>query len=149
MANCKYDWNKISNEYIHGITEQGKTIYPSLRDLCSRYGISQVTTIASHAKKEQWAVRRERYCNKVSTKTEQKIIENVSNEGSRFNAKCFNISQQMADKIKRMLDDAENPGEISTLSQALKNTQYVANEALGDNTTADGITIKVSVSDAD
>ena len=61
----------------------------------------------------------------------------------------MNISQQMADKIKRMLDDAENPGEISTLSQALKNTQYVANEALGDNTTADGITIKVSVSDAD
>lgn len=149
MANCKYDWDKISNEYIHGITEQGKTIYPSLRDLCSRYGISQVTTIASHAKKEQWTVRRERYCNKVSAKTEQKVIENVSNEGSRFNAKCFDISQRMAEKIKSMISNTNKPGEIATLSQALKNAQSVANEALGDSTTTDGLTIKVSVNDAD
>lgn len=149
MANNKYDWNKISSEYIHGITEHGKTVYPSMRDLCSRYHISTLATIANHAKKEQWTVRRERYCNKVNTKTEQKIIENVSNEGSRFNAKCFDISQKMAEKIKAMLNDTDKPGDIATLSQALKNTQYVANESLGDSSTQDGITIKVRVSDAD
>ena len=147
---AKYDWETIKRKYIEGIVNKDGTIsYPTLRDLSAEYGMD-ISVIGRRAKADQWTVQREIFVNKINMERQQKKAETISDEGSAFDLKCFNISQDAADRVHRMMQEAEKPAEISMLSQALKNLQVVGKAALGDKDgQQDGITIKVSVSDAD
>ena len=147
---AKYDWETIKRKYIEGIVNNDGTIsYPTLRDLSAEYGMD-ISVIGRRAKADQWTVQREIFVNKINTERQQKKAETISDEGSAFDLKCFNISQDAADRVHRMMQEAEKPAELSMLSQALKNLQTVGKAALGDKDgQQDGITIKVSVSDAD
>ena len=147
---AKYDWETIKRKYIEGIVNKDGTIgYPTLRDLSAEYGMN-ISVIGRRAKADQWTVQREIFVNKINTERQQKKTETISEEGSAFDLKCFNISQDAADRVHRMMQEAEKPAELSMLSQALKNLQTVGKAALGDKDgQQDGITIKVSVSDAD
>ena len=131
------------------VNKDGTISYPTLRDLTAEYGMN-ISVIGRRAKSDQWTVQREIFVNKINTERKQKKAETISDEGSSFDLKCFNISQDAADRVHRMIQEAEKPAEISMLSQALKNLQVVGKAALGDKDgQQDGITIKVSVSDAD
>lgn len=147
---AKYDWETIKRKYIEGIVNKDGTIsYPTLRDLSAEYGMD-ISVIGRRAKADQWTVQREIFVNKINMERQQKKAETISDEGSAFDLKCFNISQDAADRVHRMMQQAEKPAELSMLSQALKNLQTVGKAALGDKDgQQDGITIKVSVSDAD
>ena len=147
---AKYDWETIKRKYIEGIVNKdGTIIYPTLRDLSAEYGMD-ISVIGRRAKADQWTVQREIFVNKINTERQQKKAETISDEGSAFDLKCFNISQDAADRVHRMMQKADKPAELSMLSQALKNLQTVGKAALGDKDgQQDGITIKVSVSDAD
>ena len=147
---AKYDWETIKRKYIEGIVNKDGTIsYPTLRDLSAEYGMD-ISVIGRRAKADQWTVQREIFVNKINMERQQKKAETISDEGSAFDLKCFNISQDAADRVHRMMQKAEKPAELSMLSQALKNLQTVGKAALGDKDgQQDGITIKVSVSDAD
>ena len=147
---AKYDWETIKRKYIEGIVNKDGTIsYPTLRDLSAEYGMD-ISVIGRRAKADQWTVQREIFVNKINMERQQKKAETISDEGSAFDLKCFNISQDAADRVHRMIQEAEKPAELSMLSQALKNLQTVGKAALGDKDgQQDGITIKVSVSDAD
>ena len=146
----KYDWEAIKRKYIEGIVNKdGTVVYPTLRDLSAEYGMN-ISVIGRRAKADQWTVQREIFVNKINTERQQKKAETISDEGSAFDLKCFNISQDAADRVHRMIQESEKPAELSMLSQALKNLQTVGKAALGDKDgQQDGITIKVSVSDAD
>ena len=147
---AKYDWETIKRKYIEGIVNKDGTInYPTLRDLSAEYGMN-ISVIGRRAKADQWTVQREIFVNKINTERQQKKAETISDEGSAFDLKCFNISQDAADRVNEMLQQAEKPAEVSMLTQALKNLQTVGKAALGDKDgQQDGLTIKVSVSDAD
>ena len=147
---AKYDWETIKRKYIEGIVNKdGTIIYPTLRDLSAEYGMD-ISVIGRRAKADQWTVQREIFVNKINTERQQKKAETISDEGSAFDLKCFNISQDAADRVHRMMQKADKPAELSMLSQALKNLQTVGKAALGDKDgQQDGIIIKVSVSDAD
>lgn len=147
---AKYDWETIKRKYIEGIVNKDGTIsYPTLRDLSAEYGMD-ISVIGRRAKADQWTVQREIFVNKINTERQQKKAETISEEGSAFDLKCFNISQDAADRVHRMIQEADKPAELSMLSQALKNLQTVGKAALGDKDgQQDGLTIKVSVSDAD
>ena len=146
----KYDWEAIKRKYIEGIVNKdGTIVYPTLRDLSAEYGMN-ISVIGRRAKADQWTVQREIFVNKINTERQQKKAETISDEGSAFDLKCFNISQDAADRVNEMLQQAEKPAEVSMLTQALKNLQTVGKAALGDKDgQQDGLTIKVSVSDAD
>ena len=147
---AKYDWETIKRKYIEGIVNKdGTIVYPTLRDLSAEYGMD-ISVIGRRAKADQWTVQREIFVNKINMERQQKKAETISDEGSAFDLKCFNISQDAADRVNEMLQQAEKPAEVSMLTQALKNLQTVGKAALGDKDgQQDGITIKVSVSDAD
>lgn len=147
---AKYDWETIKRKYIEGIVNKDGTIsYPTLRDLSAEYGMD-ISVIGRRSKADQWTVQREIFVNKINMERQQKKAETISDEGSAFDLKCFNISQDAADRVHRMIQEADKPAELSMLSQALKNLQTVGKAALGDKDgQQDGITIKVSVSDAD
>ena len=147
---AKYDWETIKRKYIEGIVNKDGTIsYPTLRDLSAEYGMD-ISVIGRRAKADQWTVQREIFVNKINMERQQKKAETISDEGSAFDLKCFNISQDAADRVHRMIQEAEKPAELSMLSQALKNLQTVGKAALGDKEGhQDGLTIKVSVNDAD
>lgn len=143
------NWEEISKEYIEGQVIDGKRQYPTQRSIADKYGI-EPALISKHAKKEQWLVKREIFDGKIAAKRQEKKIETISDEGSAFDLICFNISRQAAHKVKSMMDNTDKPAEVSMLTQALKNLQTVGKAALGDKDgQQDGITIKVSVSDAD
>ena len=150
MARARYDWETIKRKYVEGMVNKDGTIsYPTLRDLSAEYGMD-ISVIGRRAKADQWTVQREIFVNKINTERQQKKAETISAEGSAFDLKCFNISQDAADRVHRMIQEADKPAELSMLSQALKNLQTVGKAALGDKDgQQDGITIKVSVSDAD
>ena len=147
---AKYDWETIKRKYIEGIVNKdGTIVYPTLRDLSAEYGMD-ISVIGRRAKADQWTVQRDIFVYKINMERQQKKAETISDEGSAFDLKCFNISQDAADRVNEMLQQAEKPAEVSMLTQALKNLQTVGKAALGDKDgQQDGITIKVSVSDAD
>lgn len=147
---AKYDWETIKRKYIEGIVNKdGTIVYPTLRDLSAEYGMD-ISVIGRRAKADQWTVQREIFVNKINMERQQKKAETISDEGSAFDLKCFNISQDAADRVNEMLQQAEKPAEVSMLTQALKNLQAVGKAALGDKDgQQEGLTIKVSVSDAD
>ena len=146
----RHNWEEIAKDYIEGIVlADGKRKYPTQREIADKYGITPAL-IGRHAKAEQWLVKREIFDSKVAEIRQQKKAETISDEGSAFDLKCFNISQEAADRVNEMLQQAEKPAEVSMLTQALKNLQAVGKAALGDKEGhQDGLTIKVSVNDAD
>ena len=146
----RHNWEMIAKDYIEGtVLSDGNIKYPTQRDIAEKYGITPAL-IGVHAKKEQWLVKREIFNSKIEERRKQKKAETISDEGSAFDLKCFNISQDAADRVNEMLQQAEKPAEVSMLTQALKNLQTVGKAALGDKDgQQEGLTIKVSVSDAD
>ena len=150
MARARYDWETIKRKYVEGMVNKDGTIsYPTLRDLTAEYGMN-ISVIGRRAKADQWTVQREIFVNKINTERKQKKAETISDEGSSFDLKCFNISQDAVDNVSRMLQQSKKPAEVSMLTQALKNLQAVGKAALGDKEEhQDGLTIKVSVNDAD
>lgn len=136
----KFDWLAIEREYVEGVAAPGGNIvYPTTRDLAEKHGCS-VALIGRHSKKGQWAVKRERFVNKVREKREQKKSETLSSEATRYDLECFNISRDGIAKAKAMLADASRPSDLATLARAMKDMQAVAKVALGDTSSAqDGV----------
>lgn len=136
----KFDWLAIEREYVEGVAAPGGNIvYPTTRDLAEKYGCS-VALIGRHSKKGQWAVKRERFVNKVREKREQKKSETLSSEATRYDLECFNISREAVAKVREMLASAATSKEVATLARAMKDMQAVAKVALGDTSSAqDGV----------
>lgn len=144
MAN-KYDWDKIAKEYIEGtVSDEGEIHYPSLRELSDLEGVP-MRSLARKCKDEQWALKRERFGNKLATKRQQKKAETLSDEATRFDLSCFNISRDGAEKAKRMLAQTEKPGDFAVLTKALKDLQAIAKTAIGDNGAGESAELKIEV----
>ena len=79
----------------------GNIKYPTQRDIAEKYSITPAL-IGVHAKKEQWLVKREIFNSKIEERRKQKKAETISDEGSAFDLKCFNISQDAADRVHRI-----------------------------------------------
>jgi hypothetical protein len=115
-----------------------------MRELADKFGCA-VSLIARHSKQGQWPVKRERFVNKVGKKCEQKKAETLSDEATRFDLSCFNISRDGAAKVQRMLEATEKPGDFAVLTKALKDLQAVAKTAIGDTSTGESAELKIEV----
>jgi len=132
----------IRQDYVLGYTKDGKLYYPSMRDLSNKYGIG-LSVIGEHAKNDEWVAQRKIYQNKKRTATEQKIIENYSNEASQFDIKCFagarDIIELTGKNIQR-LNASKEPltlreiKELKYLTEIRLNAQKEAKLALGEVT---------------
>lgn len=141
----QYDWNKISREYIEGIiNEKGETVYPTLPELAEKYGF-HLSTIGRRCSKEQWAVKRERFANKISKSRQREKAAVLSEECARYDLECFNISREGIEKARQMLAQVEKPGDVATLARAMKDLRAVAKTALGDSEGAADGSLRIEV----
>lgn len=128
---ARHNWDEIKKEYVEGIVIDGKLVYPSQGDLSVKYGIDPAT-IGRKASKDQWSVQREILVSKISERRQEKKVESISNEGSKFDLDCFNLAQDALDKAKKFLDTCTAPDDFNKLATAMKNIQAIGKASLGD-----------------
>lgn len=127
-------WDEIKRAFVEGKSDDsGKRYYPTQRQLCEQYGIA-VSSIGTRASKEQWCEQREIFASKVEAATSEKVIEAISDAGSKFDLTCFNAARKASELLTEKLDIATRNAdvdEMAKLSTALKNFQFVGRVALG------------------
>jgi len=149
LISSKIPWAEIEAKYVRGFTdEKGQHKYLTQRELAKEFKVNE-TTIARRCKKDQWLLKREQFASKVKERSQQKMVEEVSDESCDLNLKLFNIASRIADEIQEKLEDEITAKDLSVLSAALKNCQGVAASTLGDDKASDELTINVSLSDDD
>lgn len=105
------DWESIKSEFLKGM---------SYRALAEKYNVG-LGTISEHAKKGDWARLRER----VAERTEQKVIENISDRNARINTKIVDAVEVAIDKIHAGLKvvDKKDSSKIRAYMSALKDAK--------------------------
>lgn len=146
---ARHNWEVVKKEYVEGIKKDGQLIYPSQRELGEKYNIAP-SLIGRKAKTDQWSVQREIFVSKISAKREQKKIDAISDEGSKFDLDCFNVAKTGIKKVVDILSNGVDEEAVSKLSTALKNFQAVGKASLGDKAnTVDTLTIEVEINHAE
>jgi len=145
----KIPWEDIKREYIQGVEKEGRRIYPSQRDLAKKYGIDPAV-IGRKASKDSWLTQRQIFISKLSAETQQKTIDEISDEVSQFDLECFKISQKGIAHINSYFKNAKERGISLTraalleLSQALRRFQEIGKCAVGEKTGSEvDTTIKI------
>lgn len=146
----KVPWDDIKLDYIRGSDDgSGHRVYPTQRDLAAKYQIDPAS-IGRRASKEQWAVQREQFASRVSTLSQQKLAEQISDESCDLNLKIYNIASALADRIESVALDVKEPQKLNQLSTALKNVQSITASSLGDKTAeSEALEIQVKLEAAD
>lgn len=72
------DWSTIRAQYVEGIpAEDGTTSWPSLRDLCERFGVG-LTAIAARSSGEEWPRARAMYQRRVEEQRQNARVEEIA-----------------------------------------------------------------------
>jgi hypothetical protein len=96
LAKVKPDWIKIRTEY--------ETTNISYRKLADKYNVS-FKTLSPRAKREGWAKGKKETQDKIREKTGQKAIEKISDDNSKINALCNELTLLALQKAKIVLVD--------------------------------------------
>jgi len=147
----KINWEIIRKDYIQGYKKEGKLYYPSMRDLSKKYKVD-ISNIGKQAKRDEWVAKRKIFTNKLTTKRQQKAIENFSDETSKFDIECFVGARDIIKITKTTIEEYKkgtnvlNHQEIKNLKSLTEirlNAQKEAKLSLGEIT--DEIEIKVKL----
>jgi len=132
----KIPWDDIKKEYTIGIEQDGKKVYPTLRELAAKYQID-LSGLSHRSKKEDWLSERQIISNKIHQRIQQKTIEQISDKGVDFDLKCFEDAQELRRKQRELLDSIE-PGDpyaikkLCAIGQGIKIAQDLGKNALGE-----------------
>jgi hypothetical protein len=150
----KINWETIRQDYIQGYKNEGKLYYPSMRDLSKKYNID-ISNIGKQAKKDEWVAKRKIFINKLTTRSQQKTIENFSDETSQFDIKCFigarNIieaTELTIDMLKKKKEETEilkskDIKDLKGLTEIRLNAQKEAKLALGESTEKQEVIVNI------
>ncbi|AJQ26906.1 hypothetical protein [Pelosinus fermentans] len=98
MAREKYDWDKIKAKYLSGS-------YKNLRDFAEKESINYDVL---RRKASKWQVEKSQTSRTKVTKIVTKTIEKIAEKESDRNARILNISDKLADKIEKAVEQLEN-----------------------------------------
>ena len=146
----KFNWQEIERAYTQGVSDgKGGVAFMTQRELAAKFGCAP-SLVARHCKQGQWAVKRERFVNKVGAKCEQKKAETLSDEATQFDLECFNISRGGVAKVKGLLEKFDKPADVAALTKALRDLQTFAKTAIGDGGgQSNELSIEVRLTDED
>lgn len=107
------DWLKIKTEYISG---QG-----SYRSLAKKYGVSE-SSLTRKAISESWKAEREAQRSEIEAKTQQKVVEKISDSESEVLAIKSRLKLSFYQQIEKRLQsvDEEDGQEFRRLVQNYK-----------------------------
>jgi hypothetical protein len=161
------NWEEIRNKYIYGILKDGKVEFPSTRDLAEEYNVS-LSTIGDKASKEKWVDKREHYRNERRTKTEQKVINEVSDKIAPLDTYLFEKLDKFIRGIGGMIDkifpepssEAKEPlkatdlivfktSDLFNIITSLKQAKELEKSVIGEGDNSDKTPINITVSSED
>lgn len=117
--NEKPDWVKIRNEYVSGNI--------SYRKLAEKYNIS-FATLRSCAERENWTEQRKIQQHKISTKSAQKIENEIVLSETERIKRIINVTDLLLEKIELAashIKDNKNSKDIKQLTSALKDIRDI------------------------
>lgn len=98
------DWLKIKNEYING--------GGSYRKLAEKYGVNK-DTIATRAKAEGWAKRRQTQTDKIQTATLQKTAEKIAEREANRTARLLTLADRLSDKLEQAIAELDSHAVVN------------------------------------
>ena len=144
----KIPWEEIRNKYVYGVEREGKLEFPSIRDLSKEYNID-VGIIGHKASKEGWVESRKQYLNDRSTKTQQKVVDEVSNDIAKFDIDLFKQAEAVKEKMDELIKNIKRPTDAFTIANTLKALKSVEQDVIGEGSGKSPDTIKIEVSSED
>lgn len=90
------DWKAIRTEYITGDI--------SYRKLAEKHGVS-FSTLRHKAIEEQWYNQKAQNCNKIVTKSIEKIVEKESTKLAKTDEKYYRILDKLFDKAEELVEN--------------------------------------------
>jgi hypothetical protein len=124
------NWEEIYKAYIFGIEQDGKVEFSTLKDLAELYHIAPIT-IMKHSAKEKWSEARENYLKDKRTKTEQKVIEKISNKIAPFEDALFSKAEKTIEELSRLGVRKLNDGLV--IANTLRQLEEFAKSISGKN----------------
>lgn len=95
----KHDWRKIKILFIEGYNNNGKIVFPTLRELSERCGVNY-SYLKHYAGKENWTQQRETYSAKLALKRLEKKSGLLANEGAEFDFRTLELAKAGILQIK-------------------------------------------------
>jgi hypothetical protein len=144
MGNQKAEiaWTKIKNEYLSSDI--------SYRDLAKKHGVS-LRMIAYKAKEEDWQTAKQKHCNAVATRLQQKTIEKQSKDFADFipvlKEGIIDTTTMLLAKIAETMSygDAFSPRDLKSLSGMINDLSFLLkdlNEQTGAAAESDKVTVE-------
>lgn len=130
-----YNWDLIKREYVQGITDKnGKTLCPTLEDLCERHGC-KFSTISKKSSSGNWKQERKLFGKKKESKIEERKIEVMAEESANIDNKALNISEKGLKEVNKRLCDKElSNHDLQKLSNTASIFHKMGKLALGEPT---------------
>lgn len=109
-------WQQIKNEYLAGEA--------TLKELSEKYGVS-FSTIQKKSMEEGWKNLRK----KVGRKSEEKIINRLSNQEAKRVVSISSVADKLLDKITELVDNAPMTAQsVKQITSALKDIKEIKGE---------------------
>ena len=107
------DWKAIKTEYITGNI--------SYRKLAEKHGIS-FSTLRHRAIEEQWYKQKEQNCNRVVTRSIEKVVERESTNLAKTDEKYFRILDKLFDKAEELVVNTKvwQPNSLKDMATTMK-----------------------------
>lgn len=130
-----YDWNLIKREFIEGFPDaEGKTICPTLEELCERHGPS-ISTMKKRSADEKWVQERNLYRTKMEQRVQERKIEVMAGESANIDNKALTAADKGIQIGLKRLDNKElSNHDLLKISNALTNFHKMGKLALGEET---------------
>ena len=126
----KIDWNEIKNKYVFGFAKDGKLQFPSQQDLSIEYTIDS-GLLGRHCSKEGWVSLRKQFISERSEKTQQKLIEAVSEDLSEFNVNLFKQTELVRKTLDKLIENIQNPSQALIIANTLKTLKAIEQDIIG------------------
>lgn len=109
-------WQQIKNEYLAGEA--------TLKELSEKYGVS-FSTIQKKSMEEGWKNLRK----KVGRKSEEKIINRLSNQEAKRVVSISSVADKLLDKITELVDNVPMTAQsVKQITSALKDIKEIKGE---------------------
>jgi hypothetical protein len=130
-----YDWILIKSEFVEGyLDDEGKTICPTLEELCERHGCSysRITTKSSEGK---WKQERQLFGNKRQENIREGKMDILVSESVNVDNKALNVANKGLKLVEVGLCDKDlSYHDMQKLSLTASTFHKMAKLALGEHT---------------
>lgn len=92
------DWLKVKNEYITGNI--------SYRKLAEKHNVS-FNTLKDRAVSEKWKAEKDRHHNKVTTTTQQKMVEKTAEKEVDRLTRTVNLTDKLSEAVERAINEID------------------------------------------